>query len=224
MILELIPSLINFLLLIITGLTIRYASRSLHMEYSSQVIVSNYSKSFSANRYYQHQWEVTIKNIGKGYIVKAFILLSVKRKGIMPYKLYYLSKPIVELLPTEERKLLLQLGDDEIGKGNFENAKVEVIYQDSLGNIYLVTPRRKGWNTHLETFDILPKRMNKYRVLYWIYILKLKISAMQGNTSPGRLNKEMEKKRKEYEPIMKAIEKKKFKNENNLSTKNKKNQ
>lgn len=204
--LQYVPLVINILLLIVTGLTVRYARRTLHMEYSSQIIVSNFSRRTNMKKYYPFQWEVVVKNVGKGYIVKAFILLSVKRRGINPLKLFYLSKPMVELLPNEERKLVLQLGEEEIEKGHFEKSKVEVIYQDSLDNIYSVTPRSKGWNRHLETFDKLPKRMSKFGVRYWIYLLKLKVSSIQGNTSPGRLKKEMDKKHKEYEPIIKAVE------------------
>lgn len=208
--LDLIPIITNTLLLLVTALTVRYASRTLHMEYSSQIIVSNYSRGTDMKKYYPFEWRVTIKNVGKGYVVKAFILLSVKRKGFNPIKLYYLSRPIVELFPNDKRKLVLQLGEKEIKKGHFKNSKLEVIYQDSLGNIYSVIPRREGWNKHLETFDILPKRMSKFGFKYWMYLLKMKMSKIQGNTSPGRLKKEMDKMEKKLEPIIKAIEKTKW--------------
>lgn len=190
--------IINILLLIATISTVAYASKTLHSEYSSQVIVRRYVDGYSSKKYYPIYWKVSVKNLGKGYVVKAFILLSVKkREGLQT--LYYLSKPIVELHPNEERDLLLELRDEERKKGYFSDAKLEVIYQDSLGNLYSVKPKRKGWNTHLESFDKLPKRMKKNGIKYWIYDKKIKKAQKQGNTNPRRLKKEMDRLREPFE-------------------------
>ncbi|MDO6448082.1 hypothetical protein [Oceanobacillus profundus] len=192
--------IINILLLIVTIGTVAYANKTLHMEYSSQVIVRRYVDGYNRKRYYPIYWKVAVKNVGKGYIVKAFILLSVRQKKLNMVKLHYLSRPIAELHPDEERELLLELRDEELEKGHFEKAKLEVIYQDTLGNLYAVkAKRKKGWNTHLETFDKLPKRMSKFGFKYWVYLMKLKIAAKQGNTSPGRLKREMDRIRHPFE-------------------------
>lgn len=55
------------------------------MEYSSQVIVRRYVWGYDIKREKPHYWEVLVKNVGKGYIVKAFILLSVKHKKNIIY-------------------------------------------------------------------------------------------------------------------------------------------
>lgn len=178
------------------------------MEYSSQVIVRRYAWGYDIKREKPHYWEVLVKNVGKGYIVKAFILLSVKhKKKYNLFKLYYLSKPVVELNPGEERKILLELWDEELKKGYFNKAKLEVIYQDSLGNIFAVKPKIKDWNSHLETFDKLPKKMSKLGVRYWLYIIKMKIAKKQGNTSPEMLRREIKMKQYYIRSLIKPLNK-----------------
>lgn len=203
-----ITVIINLLLVLVTFLTVLYAKKTLHMEYSSQVIVRRYAWGYDIKREKPHYWEVLVKNVGKGYIVKAFILLSVKhKKKYNLFKLYYLSKPVVELNPGEERKILLELWDEELKKGYFNKAKLEVIYQDSLGNIFAVKPKIKDWNSHLETFDKLPKKMSKLGVRYWLYIIKMKIAKKQGNTSPEMLRREIKMKQYYIRSLIKPLNK-----------------
>lgn len=203
-----ITVIINLLLVLVTFLTVLYAKKTLHMEYSSQVIVHRYAWGYDIKREKPQYWEVLVKNVGKGYIVKAFILLSVKhKKKYNLFKLYYLSKPVVELTPGEERKILLELWDEELKKGYFNKAKLEVIYQDSLGNIFAVKPKIKDWNSHLETFDKLPKKMSKLGVRYWLYIIKMKIAKKQGNTSPEMLRREIKMKQYYIRSLIKPLNK-----------------
>lgn len=203
-----ITVIINLLLVLVTFLTVLYAKKTLHMEYSSQVIVRRYTWGYDIKREKPHYWEVLVKNVGKGYIVKAFILLSVKhKKKYNLFKLYYLSKPVVELNSGEERKILLELWDEELKKGYFNKAKLEVIYQDSLGNIFAVKPKIKDWNSHLETFDKLPKKMSKLGVRYWLYIIKMKIAKKQGNTSPEMLRREIKMKQYYIRSLIKPFNK-----------------
>ncbi len=200
--------LINFLLLIVTLSTVIYASKTLLMEYSSNVIVSGIKKGSNIEKEYQYSWEVEIENVGKGYIVKAFILLSMQSKNSRWKKQYFLSKPVVGVKPNSTRKLILELKDEYIEKTSrdYKTEKVEVIYQDSLDNLYKVEPGislNKGFNTHLETFNKLPKRMNKYWVVYWNYKRKMKMSIKQRNSYPQILSNELEAERKRYEKLFK---------------------
>lgn len=217
-----ISVLINLLLLIVTLSTVIYASKTMLMEYSSQVIVSRIKSRISIEEDHPYSWEVEIENVGKGYIIKAFILLSMRSKNSKWKNQYFLSKPIVGIRPATKHKLILSLKDEYIEKtsGDDKTEKVEVIYQDSLDNLYKVEPGislNKGFNTHLETFDKLPKRMSKYWVVYWNYKIKMKMSIKQGNSYPQILNNELEAEKKHYEKIFKNF---KFKPVNPKDTDN----
>ncbi|MED4124157.1 hypothetical protein P4641_09220 [Halalkalibacterium halodurans] len=185
---------INVLLLIVTLATVRYASKTLLMEYSSQVTVSRYSRSINWKKYHPFSWEVEINNVGKGYIVKAFILLSAPSSKISLYKQLFLSKPIVGLKPNEKRKLVLSLKKEHAEKtrDNFVTNKLEVIYQDALDNIYVVSLGNINNHSHLESFDKLPKKVSKYSLKYWMYKMKLQLAIIQKNSYPERVAYERE--------------------------------
>src|SRR5699024_6040524 len=170
---EWVSIFINLLLVLVTFSTVLYASRTLMMEYSSQVIVSRIRKNINTRKYYKYSWKVNVENVGKGYIVKAFILLTVRPKGGFR-KYYYLSKPAVGINPKESRTLNLSLKETHLENTDLinNNEKVEVIYQDAVNNIYCVEPGLSNvsdFHRHLESFDKLPKKLNKFWINYWIY-------------------------------------------------------
>lgn len=199
--LDWISVLINVLLLLVTLGTVVFASKTLLMEYSSQVTVSRYKFSSNIDKYYPYYWEVGLMNVGKGYIVKAFILLSVPSKKYKFLKYYFLSKPAVGLNPGENSKLILTLNDEHLKNTNADlnTIKLEVLYQDSLNNIYVVSPGLNEGNKHLESFDELPRRMRKYWLKYWIYNMKIKKAIKQCNTYPKRFFSELQSRQKELE-------------------------
>lgn len=194
---------INLLLLLITFSTIFFASKTLQMEYSSQVTVSKIRIKSNEKEYYPYSWEVEIKNVGKGYVVKAFILCSIPSKK-MYSKQYFLSKPVVDLKSNESRKINLTLTENHILKTNIkdENEKIEILYQDALNNIYKVKPgilKSDEINKHLATFDELPKKLNKYCFSYWNYKRKIRRSIKQKHTYPCRLEDELTLNKKKWE-------------------------
>lgn len=203
-----ISIIINILLLLVTFSTVFFASKTLLMEYSSQVTVSKIITRFSIKKYYPYSWEVEIKNVGKGYVVKAYILFSLPSKKNKFSKQYFLSKPVVGLKSNESRKIRLTLTDEHMQKTNRENGKekVEILYQDALNNIYKVEPGmliKNEFNKHLETFDKLPKKLNKFYFYYWNYKRKMKKSIKQKNTYPQRLDYEQNLLKAKYEKTIK---------------------
>ncbi|GIN71243.1 hypothetical protein J14TS2_17180 [Bacillus sp. J14TS2] len=192
---------INVLLLIATIGTVVYASKTLLMEYSSQVTVSRYKKGININNKHPFYWEVELTNVGKGYIVKAFILLSApssKSDGKVK-KYYFLSKPIVGIKPDQNRSLRLELSKEKFNLGNSEAYELEVIYQDSLNNYCIVSPGMDEGNSHLERFDKLPKRMSKLGWKYWCYKKKLKVAIEQENSYPKIFNAELKESHQQIE-------------------------
>ncbi|QUW22560.1 hypothetical protein JSQ81_02945 [Sporosarcina sp. Marseille-Q4063] len=207
---EWISVVINILLLTIAVGTAVYASRALLMEYSSQVIVSRIRTSINIYEYYPFSWEAELKNVGKGYVVKAFILLSIPSRKSKWKKQYFLSKPIVGLKPSEHRIMRLTLKEEHIEKTNQDSRKekVEILYQDAMNNIYIVSPGMLvagKTNQHLQSFDKLPSKMSKFWIRYWIYKRKISKAIKQENSFPERLDFEIKTKQAEYQKLFKDV-------------------
>lgn len=70
-----ISDLINILLIIITIGTVRYASKTLLMEYSSQIIISRYRIRSQNKEGESYTWEVDIEEIlSKNALSRAYFL------------------------------------------------------------------------------------------------------------------------------------------------------
>src|SRR5690625_2068135 len=78
---ELVSMLVNALLLIITGCTVYYASRTLSIENSSQVSISSIKEKINRKEKFPISYEVRIRNYGKGYIVRGFTLITLTSKN-----------------------------------------------------------------------------------------------------------------------------------------------
>lgn len=207
-----VSNIINLLLVLVTLFTVKYARKTLLMEHSSQIVVTYTRVSSNIKRYYPFRWDTEVQNIGNGHILKLFILLTLSSNKKIG-KQYFLSKPIVSLNPGEKRWLRLSLTDDHMSKTdrNPEKEKIEIIYQDTLNNLYSVKPSmvtRKKPNYHLESLYEMPKRMHKFTFRFWLYKWKIKKSIKQGNSYPQRLKFELDKKYIEYEEIINLVQNK----------------
>jgi len=204
-----ISDLLNILLIIVTLGTVRYASKTLLMEYSSQIYISRYRLKLNSQDELTHTWEVDIENKGRGYIVKGFILLSVKSKKNPLKKEYHLSKPIVDIDPGEKDIIELKLKESHFDDFDLVNDKVEVevYYQDALNKIYVVSPGAIETNKHLEKFDKLPKKVTFMSPRYFMYKHKFRRAIKQENTYVDRKKAEIEQKSDKAIKIMESIKK-----------------
>lgn len=189
-----ISDLLNILLIIVTLATVKYASKTLLMEYSSQVFVSRYRLKKNDQKELMHIWEVDIENKGRGYVVKGFILLTIKSKRVPFKQEYHLSKPIADIDPGEKDIIKLKLKETHLDDFNlrYDDVKVEVYYQDALNNIYVVAPGANEANKHLERFEKLPQKITFLSLRYFIYKFKFRKAIKQENTFINRINKEIE--------------------------------
>lgn len=183
-----ISDLLNLLLIIITLFTVRYASKTLFMEYSSQIYISKYRLKSKSAEELIHTWEVDIENKGRGHVIKAFILLSVKPKKNLLKKEYHLSKPIVDIEPGEKDVIELELKESHFDGFNplTDEEKIEVYYQDALNKVYLVSPEALETNTHLVKFEKLPRKITFMSLGYFMYKYKFRQAIKQENTYINR--------------------------------------
>src|SRR5699024_2680006 len=183
-----ISDLLNILLIIITIITVRYSSKTLLLEYSSQKYISKYRMKSKSKDELIHTWEVDIENKGRGHVVKAFILLSVKPKNNHLKKEYHLSKPIVDIDPGEKDVIELELKESHFDGFNplTDEAKIEVYYQDALNKIYIVSPEASETNNHLVKFEKLPRKIPFMSPSYFLYKHKFRQAIKQENTYINR--------------------------------------
>lgn len=178
-----VSDLLNLLLIIATLVTVRYASQTLFMEYSSQIMISKYRRTIDKEKN-TSTWEVDIENKGRGYVVKAFILLTVKTGNeLFAKKEYHLSKPILDIDPAENDVITLTLTDKEF---QGDGMKIEVYYQDALDHIYVVSPDANETHNHLVKFEKLPKKITFLSTRYIAYTYKFKKAIKQENTHVHR--------------------------------------
>lgn len=188
-----ISDILSLLLILITILTVRFANKTLLMEYSSQILISRYRLIFIKSQYTndknEYSWEVDLENKGRGYVVKGFILISIKSRDRRSAKQFFLSKPIVGIDPQEKDIIKLELSENELGKFDpkIDTMRLEVYYQDALNNLYVVTPEPENSYRHLEKFDILPKKIRRLTLSHFKYLYKFRRAIKQGNTHVNRV-------------------------------------
>lgn len=184
---------LNIILIIITIVTVRYASKTLLMEYSTQILISRYRLKVEEKEEMTHTWQVDIENKGRGYVVKGFILLSFQSAQGFGRRQYHLSKPITDIDPGEKDVIALALKESHFGgfMPDVHQVKIEVYYQDALNKIYLVTPGADETNTHMQKFDRLPKKVTFLTPRYFLYIYKFNKAIKQENTHIDRKNIEI---------------------------------
>ncbi|WP_368654993.1 hypothetical protein AB4Y30_08195 [Ornithinibacillus sp. 4-3] len=202
-----ISDLINILLIIITIGTVRYASKTLLMEYSSQIIISRYRIRSQNKEGESYTWEVDIENKGRGYVVKGFILLSIKSSERKFLKQYHLSQPLLDIDPGEKDVIKLELKKTDLdGFDSYsDGTRLEVYYQDAMNNIYVVSPGSDRNNKHLERFEQLPKKIIFPSPRYFIYKHKFKKAIKQENTYVSRKKQEIEHSKNEAIEVYESI-------------------
>jgi len=185
-----------------------YARKTLFMEYSSQVLISRYRINPDPDEF-THTWEVDVINKGRGYVVKGFILLSIKSKKSLFKKEYHLSKPIVDIDPGKKEVIKLKLKETHFKNVDPLNdvVKIEVYYQDALNKIYVVSPGAMERGNHLVEFDKLPRKIIFMFPKYFMYKYKFKKAIKQENTYVDRKEAEIEQKNDKAIKIMESIKK-----------------
>lgn len=190
-----VSDMLNILLIIVTLGTVRYASKTLLMEYSSQILVSKFRMTFLETNQ-TCTWEVDIENKGKGYVVKGFILLTIYTNNNKLTKEYHLSQPLFDIEPGEKDIIKLVLNETDVEDTDLHHLKfkLEVYYQDALNNIYIVTPGTNQTNRHLEKFEKLPRKIVSFSPTYFLYKYKFKRAVQQENTFVVRQQNKYKKK------------------------------